>query len=140
MLNKAKFRTYDRSAVNGVRVTSCSANLGQKYGFAGIAATRSFLQIKTIGKDSYTQKRMAYITAISDFGNVQSFETFEIFKTFFLAKKSPPIPNFQKPEYIYYKKLWISGTFLITYHRHVCEPILIKQVSIDREWKGYSHR
>ena len=30
MLTKGKFRTYDRSAVNDVRVTSCSAILGQK--------------------------------------------------------------------------------------------------------------
>ena len=31
------------------------------------------------------------------------------------------------------------GTFLITYYRHVCEPILIQQVAIDKEWTGYSH-
>ena len=30
MLTKGKFRTYDRSAVSDVRVTSCSAILGQK--------------------------------------------------------------------------------------------------------------
>ena len=29
--------------------------------------------------------------------------------------------------------------FLITYYRHVCEPILIQQVAFDREWTGYSH-
>ena len=29
--------------------------------------------------------------------------------------------------------------FLIAYYRHVCEPILIQQVAIDREWTGYSH-
>ena len=29
--------------------------------------------------------------------------------------------------------------FLITHYRHVCEPILIQQVDIDREWTGYSH-
>ena len=28
---------------------------------------------------------------------------------------------------------------MITYYRDVCEPILIQQVAIDREWKGYSH-
>ena len=28
---------------------------------------------------------------------------------------------------------------MITYYRHVCEPILIKQVAFDREWTGYSH-
>ena len=33
----------------------------------------------------------------------------------------------------------ISGTFLITYYLHVCEPILIQQVTFDREWTGYSH-
>ena len=27
----------------------------------------------------------------------------------------------------------------ITYYRYVCEPILIQQVTIDREWTGYSH-
>ena len=37
------------------------------------------------------------------------------------------------------QKLWFSGTFLITYYQHVCEPILIQQVAIDREWTGYSH-
>ena len=30
MLTKGKFRTYDRSAVSNVRVTSCSAILGKK--------------------------------------------------------------------------------------------------------------
>ena len=29
--------------------------------------------------------------------------------------------------------------FLITYYRHVCEPILIQQVAFDGEWTGYSH-
>ena len=29
--------------------------------------------------------------------------------------------------------------FFITYYRHVCEPILIQQVAIDRERTGYSH-
>ena len=29
--------------------------------------------------------------------------------------------------------------FLITYYRHVCEPILIQQVAFDREWTGFSH-
>ena len=24
------------------------------------------------------------------------------------------------------------------YYRHVCEPILIQQVAIDRKWTGYS--
>ena len=32
MLTKGKFRTYDRSAVNNVRVTSCSAILGKSKG------------------------------------------------------------------------------------------------------------
>ena len=46
-------------------------------------------------------------------------------------KKSKILWRGQKP--------WISGTFLITYYRHVCEPILIQQAAIDREWTGYSH-
>ena len=29
--------------------------------------------------------------------------------------------------------------FFIMYYRHVCEPILIQQVAIDREWTGFSH-
>ena len=29
--------------------------------------------------------------------------------------------------------------FFITYYRHVCEPILIQRVAIDRQWTGYSH-
>ena len=29
--------------------------------------------------------------------------------------------------------------FLITYYRHVCEPILMQQVAFDRELTGYSH-
>ena len=29
--------------------------------------------------------------------------------------------------------------FFITYYRHVCEPILIQQVAIDRGWTGYTH-
>ena len=29
--------------------------------------------------------------------------------------------------------------FLITYYRHVCEPILMQQAAFDREWTGYSH-
>ena len=33
MLTKGKFRTYDKSAVNDVRVTSCSAILGKNKGF-----------------------------------------------------------------------------------------------------------
>ena len=28
--------------------------------------------------------------------------------------------------------------FFITYYRPVCEPILTQQVTIDREWTGYS--
>ena len=28
---------------------------------------------------------------------------------------------------------------MITFYRHVCGPILIQQVAIDREWTGYSH-
>ena len=28
---------------------------------------------------------------------------------------------------------------MITYYRHVCEPILILQAAFDREWTGYSH-
>ena len=29
--------------------------------------------------------------------------------------------------------------FFVTYYRQVCQPILIQQVAIDREWTGYSH-
>ena len=49
MLTKGKFRTYDRLAVSDVRVTSCSAILGQKWGFAGIAVTRSVLTRAPLG-------------------------------------------------------------------------------------------
>ena len=28
---------------------------------------------------------------------------------------------------------------MITYYRHVCEPILMQQAAFDREWTGYSH-
>ena len=45
MLTKGKFHTYYISAVSDVTVTSCSAILGKKQGFAGIAVTRSFLKI-----------------------------------------------------------------------------------------------
>ena len=37
------------------------------------------------------------------------------------------------------QKPLISGSFLITYYRHVCEPILMQQVAFDREWTGYLH-
>ena len=37
------------------------------------------------------------------------------------------------------QKPWISDTFLITYYRHVCEPILMQQVAFDRELTSYSH-
>ena len=56
ILAKGKFHTYNRSVVSDVRVTSCSAALGKKYDFAGIAFTRSFLKTKTIGKNSILGK------------------------------------------------------------------------------------
>ena len=54
----------------------------------------------------------------------------------YISKKE--ISKIRRRDVLGGQKLWISGTFLFTYYRHVCEPILIQQVTIDREWTGYS--
>ena len=58
---------WPKMTEHDIRVILCSAILGQKQGFAGIAIISSFLKITTIGKDYYAQKRIGYKTDISFF-------------------------------------------------------------------------
>ena len=66
---------FDRSAVNDVRVTSCSPVFGQKYVCAGIVVTNTVLRIEPICFQQKMNIEHGYQTAILDF---QFFENFEI--------------------------------------------------------------